>query len=267
MLQALVLCPSAPAGWDLAGSSAGRMLQTPFPKSSILQQVFVWSLEVGEWCQHIPGSSSPHRKDSKCHPARDHQQKNPANFSLKLERLLCDPRLCSIPITAASPNWPPHGCHPQSSRTSWVGTVVAPGDTRSVAVPCASSTVHGPYLCPVLSAVEAEGGELERLGREVWEPCRNTGLGAGACQAQMGSLVVVKIIQPLLKTQAQQSDPTAPVVAIPTRVVFASPAITIHPWALGPQLPITGHMFPTPGPLCSVRIRGLSFLPPQGPAP
>lgn len=66
---------------------------------------------------------------------------------------------------------------------------------------------------------------MEWLGREVWEPCRNTGLGAGACQAQMGSLVVVKITQPLLKTQAQQSDPTAPVVAIPTRALslFAFP--------------------------------------------
>lgn len=148
-------------------------------------------------------------------------------------------------------------------------SVVAPGDARSTAAPCASSTMHRPYPCPEPSAVEAGGGKLERLGREVWEPCRNAGLGAGACQAQMGSLVVVKIIQPLLKTQAQQPDPAAPVVAIPTGAVpvFAFPAITIHPWDLGPQLPVTCHVFPMPSPLCSARVRGLSFPLPQGQAP
>lgn len=131
------------------------------------------------------------------------------------------------------------------------------GGTRrfwSTAGPCASSTGHGPYLCPVLSAAEAGGGELEKLGREVWEPCRNAGLGAGACQAQMGSLVVVKIIQPLLKTQAQQPDPTAPVVAIPTGAVSVLPFPSLPGiWDL--QLPVTCHMFPTPRPLCSARAR------------
>lgn len=104
------------------------------------------------------------------------------------------------PGCAASPSLPPlPSGHPmvvtQSSRALCTGTVVAPGDAKGMAVPCASR----PCQCPVLSAVKAGGGELEKLGREVWEPCRSAGLGAGACQAQMGSLVVVKIIQPLLK--------------------------------------------------------------------
>lgn len=76
-------------------------------------------------------------------------KKSPAKFSLKLERLLCVPGLCSIPVTATSLHWPPHGCHSQCSRTPWVGTAVEPGDARSTAVPCASSAVHGP--CAVSS--------------------------------------------------------------------------------------------------------------------
>lgn len=103
---------------------------------------------------------------------------------------------------------------------------------RLAPVPAAPGTGR---ICALCCQQSRQGEASWKLGREVWEPCRNAGLGAGACQAQMGSLVVVKIIQPLLKTQAQQPDPTAPVVAIPTGAVsvFASPAIPIHPWDLG----------------------------------
>lgn len=135
---------------------------------------------------------------------------------------------------AVTPSPPEHGGRVQWWHQETPGAWLPP-------VPAA------PCTGPVPSAVEAGGGELERLGREVWEPCRNAGLGAGACQAQMGSLVVVKIIQPLLKTQAQQPDPAAPGVAIPTGagLVFASPAITIPPWDLGPQLPVTCPTLPS----------------------
>lgn len=270
MLQAPVLCPSAPDWMGFGREFCRQDAANSLPKKQHPPAGLCLEPGRGRMVPAHPKVLLPAQGGQQVSPCKGPPPKpNPANFSLKLERLLRVPRLCSIPITATFPHWPPHGCHPQSCRTLWLGTVVAPGDASSVAAPCASSTVHGPHPCPVPSAVRAGGGELEWLGREVWEPCRNAGLGAGACQAQMGSLVVVKIIQPLLKTQAQQSDPTAPVVAIPTRAlsVFASPAVTIHPWDLWPQLPITCHMFPTPGPLCSARMRGLSFFLPQGRAP
>lgn len=157
------------------------------------------------------------------------------------------PSLCIGHPMVVTPSAPEHGGRVQWWHQETPGAWLPP-------VPAA------PCTGPEPAAVEAGGGELERLGREVWEPCRNAGLGAGACQAQMGSLVVVKIIQPLLKTQAQQPDPAAPGVAIPTGagLVFASPAITTRPW-------IWGHSCPSHATRCPLQCQGEGPLSPPCP--
>lgn len=81
------------------------------------------------------------------------------------------------PGCAASPSLPPLPIgHPvvvthTPPEQQWMGTVVAPGDARSVAVPCASSTVQGPYPCP----------EQSRQGEATWR-----GL-AGRCGSPAGT--------------------------------------------------------------------------------
>lgn len=88
--------------------------------------------------------------------------------------------------------------------------------------------MHGQYLCPTLAVVEA--GE--------WGSC------AGVCQAQMGLLLVVKVIQPLLRTQAQPPDPVS---SDSQRCRCVSPGIPIHP--------LTRRHAPWPQcPLCSAGI-------------
>lgn len=78
---------------------------------------------------------------------------------------------------------------------------------------------HPPAQCPAQDHIVPQTSHQRCAGaisvpqaisgqdREVGERCWSARLGAGACQAQMGLLVVVKSIQPLLKSPSAATRP------------------------------------------------------------
>ena len=160
-----------------------------------------WHQEVlGVRCAW-PGLGRP-----SCLPQPCHALILPRPASTATVRVISSKSLCASPLISSREL----GLARPAERLLFEGTfavALPPGTSPYRCRRPATGTVHGPCPCPKQSAVEARGDESARLGREVGEPCQSTGLRAGACQAQMGLLVVVKIIQPLLKTQAQQPDP------------------------------------------------------------
>lgn len=258
------LSPPPRPRWSLHTSrpSHGSCGHPPSPR---MPWVVQWWHQEGLGTRHAwPVLGHP-----SCLPQPRHAPILPRPASTAAVRVISSKSLCASPLISSQEL----GLARPAERLLFEGTFAAalPPDAQHIAISVPQTSqrhgAHGPYPCPKPSAVEAGGGESARLGREVGEPCQSARLGAGACQAQMGLLVVVKIIQPPLKNPGAATRPHG----LRWRRFPPEGCWRLLPLPL-PSIPGLGYgataaLHVPPRPLCAAGLWACSFAWPRGRAP